>query len=152
MERKINLFTTSACTGTCDSPIKSLARRVNHLNQHGGGPNTPLFCYAATKAQQLKQKQRFRYVSAKDISRAVKDTAEQIGLFDPEIGYVRSDVSSHSLRAGGAMAMHLAGVDTNIIKKQGRWKSDTFLMYIHEQISAFSAGVSAKNGSKRSVP
>ena len=132
------------CTGTCDSPIKSLARRVHHLVTHGAAPATPIFCYAATPAQQIKQMKKFRYVSARDISTAVKDTAEQIGLFHAEIGYVRSDVSSHSLRAGGAMAMHLAGVDTNIIRKQGRWKSDTFLMYIHEQISAFSAGVSAK--------
>ena len=132
------------CTGTCDSPIKSLARRVHHLTSRGASIDTPIFCYAATAGQSAKQKKKFRYVSAKDISKAVKDTAEQIGLFNPEVGYVRSDVSSHSLRAGGAMAMHLAGVDTNIIRKQGRWKSDTFLMYIHEQISAFSAGVSAK--------
>jgi hypothetical protein len=27
---------------------------------------------------------------------------------------------------------------------QGRWSSDTFLMYIHEQISAFSAGLTSK--------
>ena len=85
-----------------------------------------------------------RYISAADISKAVKDAAEEIGLYEPEIGYQRSDVSSHSLREGGAMAMHLAGVDTNKIRKQGRWKSDTFLMYIHEQISAFAAGVSIK--------
>jgi hypothetical protein len=42
------------------------------------------------------------------------------------------------------MAMHLNGVDANTIRKMGRWKSDTFLMYIHEQISAFATGVSIK--------
>ena len=42
------------------------------------------------------------------------------------------------------MAMHLNGIHRDTIRKQGRWSSDTFLMYIHEQISAFSAGLSAK--------
>jgi hypothetical protein len=40
--------------------------------------------------------------------------------------------------------MHLNHVDRDTIRKQGRWSSDTFLMYIHEQISAFSAGLSAQ--------
>jgi hypothetical protein len=42
------------------------------------------------------------------------------------------------------MAMHLNNIDRDKIRKQGRWSSDTFLMYIHEQISAFSAGLSLK--------
>ena len=40
--------------------------------------------------------------------------------------------------------MHLKKVDYNIIKKMGRWSSDTFLMYIHEQIAAFSSRISAQ--------
>ena len=51
-------------------------------------------------------------------------------------------VGSHSLRAVGAMAMYLNGVDITIIKKLGRWASDLFLMYIHKQIAALSANVS----------
>jgi len=42
------------------------------------------------------------------------------------------------------MAMHLNGVDRDTIRKMGRWSSDTFLMYIHEQIAAFSDGISKK--------
>ena len=61
-----------------------------------------------------------------------------------EKGFPPEAVSSHSLRAGGAMAMHLNNIDWDTIQKQGRWSSNTFLMYIHEQISAFSAGLSAK--------
>jgi len=57
-------------------------------------------------------------------------------------GLLPQHVGSHSLRAGGAMAMHLNKVDHNTIKKMGRWSSDTFLMYIHEQIAAFSSGIS----------
>ena len=42
------------------------------------------------------------------------------------------------------MAMHLNNIDRDKIRKQGRWSSDTFLMYIHEQISAFSSGLASK--------
>jgi hypothetical protein len=42
------------------------------------------------------------------------------------------------------MAMHLNGIDRNKIRKQGHWSSNTFLMHIHEQISAMSARLSAR--------
>ena len=65
-----------------------------------------------------------------------------IGLYN--LGYTRQDVSSHSLRSGGVMAMHLNGASTLAIQKQGRWRSETFQDYIQEQISAFAAGMSSK--------
>ena len=84
----------------------------------------------------------WHHIKPTDISAAVKHAAGAVGLYN--LGYSQDDVSSHSLRAGGAMAMHLNGVDTITIRKIRRWKSDTFLMYIHEQISAFAAGVPIK--------
>jgi hypothetical protein len=42
------------------------------------------------------------------------------------------------------MAMHLNHIDCDTILKMGCWSSDTFLMYIHEQITAFSSGLSNK--------
>ena len=83
-------------------------------------------------------------ITDKDINKAVKKGAKGIGLFKKKIGYVPNDVSSHSLRAGGAMAMHLKGASPPEIRLQGRWNSDTFTTYVHEQISAFSAGLSEK--------
>ena len=65
-------------------------------------------------------------VTNTDINRAVKSAAEAIGLFSNNVGYTADDVSSHSLRAGGAMAMHLNGAKPLDIMKQGRWKSYTF--------------------------
>ena len=79
---------------------------------------------------------------AGDINAFIKGTVVTLGYtksgFDPKL------VSSHSLRAGGAMAMKLNGIDRDTIKKFGQWSSDTFLMYLHKQISAFSAGVSTR--------
>ena len=51
-------------------------------------------------------------------------------------------VGSHSLRASGAMAIYLNGVDITTIEKLGRWGSNLFLMYIHKQIAPLSANMS----------
>jgi len=124
------------CTGTPFSPIKSLARRVHHTTSHGGTPQTPIYCVYNPSATTWHQ------VTPEHINKAIRQAAAGTDLYAQ--GYTEADVSSHSLRAGGAMAMHLAGCNMLTIKKMGRWKSYTFETYIHEQISAFSAGVSTK--------
>ena len=53
-------------------------------------------------------------------------------------------VGVHSLRAGGAMALKLHGVDDSTIMKIGRWTSMTFLMYIHNQIAHINKDLSRK--------
>ncbi|HEY9815756.1 MAG TPA: hypothetical protein V6D20_08150 [Candidatus Obscuribacterales bacterium] len=123
------------CTLDINSPVKSLARRVHHILSNGGHPTSYIFDYYTRPGSRS-------YINQKDINTAVKDAAVSIGLTN--FGYTTSDVSSHSLRAGGAMAMHLNGISPEIIQKHGRWRSNTFLMYIHEQLSAFTAGLSIK--------
>ena len=124
------------CTGNQHSPVRSLARRVAHIMGNHGTPNSPIH----TVHHPLYS--RPRHVTANHINQVLKTAAEAIGLHHH--GYQPSDVSSHSLRAGGAMALHLNGCDPTTIQKMGRWKSQTFLTYIHEQISAFSSGLSTK--------
>jgi len=123
---------------TLECPIKSLARRVFHVLYHGGDASTPLYW-----VWEHPTKKPY-YVSPNDITKTVRKGARQIGLFQETVGYKEDEISSHSLRAGGAMAMHLNGASPDDIMKVGRWKSRTFLMYIHEQISAFAAGLSYK--------
>ena len=53
-------------------------------------------------------------------------------------------VGAHSLRAGGAMALKLAGTEDTTIMKMGRWSGLTFLQYIHNQIAHLSTGLAAK--------
>lgn len=55
-------------------------------------------------------------------------------------GIPSSRLGTHSLRAGGAMALKLSGADRDDIKKFGRWSSDTFLIYIHDQIATYQEG------------
>ncbi len=59
-------------------------------------------------------------------------------------GYTLDWVLSHSLRAGGAMAMKLSGTTNNMIMQIGCWTSLTYLTYIHSQIDALSAGAAWK--------
>ena len=127
---------TQDCTQTVHSPIKSLARRVHHILSNGGSLDTAIHCVKHPFYT------RDRAVTAHNINCLLKQAAGEIGLYTR--GYEPSDISSHSLRAGGAMALHLNGADAQTIQKLGRWKSTTFLQYIHEQISAFSAGLSTK--------
>lgn len=119
-------------TDTC--PTNSLARRIHHIMAATNDPTTQISAYQPKRHADLK------HVRSSHINTKVKELVELLGY--TSAGYDRRSVSSHSLRAGGAMAMKLNGIDRDTIKKFGRWSSDTFLMYIHEQISAFSAGVS----------
>ena len=123
------------CSGNANSPVKSLAHRVHHImSNFDNNQSTCLSAYLALDGSQ-------QHVLASDINHAVKRAVAQLGLIAK--GFNLTDVSSHSLRAGGAMALKLHGYDRDTIKKMGRWSSDTFLTYIHEQISAFSKGLAA---------
>ena len=53
-------------------------------------------------------------------------------------------IGAHSLRAGGAMALKIMGETDSTIRKFGRWTSDTWMMYIHSQISQLYKGVAQK--------
>jgi hypothetical protein len=51
----------------------------------------------------------------------------------PALGFDPADITSRSLRAGGAMALLCGRVDTDIIKLVGRWRSDAMFRYLHAQ-------------------
>ena len=61
-------------------------------------------------------------------------------------GYDIDRIGNHSLRSGGAVALKLAGYDTDIIKKLGRWSSNTYLLHIQSQIAQLTAGVAQRMG------
>ena len=78
-------------------------------------------------------------VTDRDIGTAVRWGASCDGLLAK--GYTLNRISSHSLRAGGAMAMKLSGLSDSTIMRVGRWTLLTYLTYIHTQIGALTAGV-----------
>ena len=67
--------------------------------------------------------------------------AGKIG-FD-QLGFHQYEIGSHSLRSGGAMTLHQSGQYVSTTKVIGRWSSDAFLIYLQEQLTTFTEGVSA---------
>ena len=55
------------------------------------------------------------------------------GKLQPVTEINPKELSARSLRAGGAMALLTGGVDHDVIKLLGCWKSDTMMDYLHQQ-------------------
>jgi hypothetical protein len=83
-----------------------------------------------------------RHVESKSVVAKLRAAARRIG--EAELGYPPSDIGTHSIRSGFAMAMYLAGARKFSIMLQGRWGSDSFLKYIRPQVQQFSTGLSAR--------
>ncbi len=114
-------------------PVAALARCVANL--HGISTTTPLstVCHSGARSSSI---------SDRDVTLAVRWGATCDCLLAKE--YTLDQVSSHSLRAGGAMAMKLSGATNSPIMRIGQWTSLTYLTYIHTQIGALLAGVAWK--------
>ena len=72
----------------------------------------------------------------------VRDTAGELKLNKQSIDH--DLVGTHSLRAGGAMALKLHGYDNTTIMKMGRWTSLIYLQYTQNQIAHLSKDISKK--------
>ena len=56
-------------------------------------------------------------------------------------GFPTTRVGTHLLRAGGSVALALSGQLPKMVKNIRQWSSNTFLMYVHEQIAYLTVGV-----------
>ena len=120
-------------------PVHATARRVNHVLSNGGSEDNLLSDYITDEGI-------CDTVTAFDMLTAVRHSAKSLSLhlngIDPDL------IGVHSLRAGGAMALKLQGVSDTTIQKQGRWRSTTFLQYIHNQIAHLTKDLSTKMSTK----
>ena len=114
--------------------VACLARRVHHILSNGGAESR-LICDVMIKGQ-------WHSVNRQGVVSLIKQGAKELNLsqrgIDPDL------LGSHSLRAGGAMALKLQHYADTLIQKLGRWSSTTWLQYIHTQIAHLSNGVAAK--------
>ncbi len=114
-------------------PVTALARRIANLCGMEPACRLSTMCHPATWATRVSD----RYITV-----AVQWGATFDCLLDK--GYTLDRISSHSLWAGGAMAMKLSGATDSTIMRIGWWTSLTYLTYIHSQIGALSTGVAWK--------
>ena len=118
---------------TC--PIRALIRRIKHVQQYSHDTTLQLGTYFDNKGTK-------RILRPRTITNALRVAVKTLNL--AAINIRASQVSSHSLRAGGATAMHINGVPDVTIQKMGRWSSDTFLIYIRDQLFHFANAVLSK--------
>ncbi len=117
-------------------PVAALARRIANI-QTGPATETIDSVYIGPSKSSR--------VTDRDIGIAVRWGAIYDGLLLK--GYTINRISSHSLRAGGAMALKLSGASDSTIMRIGRWTSLAYLTYIHTQIGALTAGLAWKMSS-----
>ena len=102
-------------------PTLALARRVIHLRSNNAPPHTPL-------ARVFLASGTTKGVTPSVITHHLRMAVRFLGT---DLGFIPSEVSARSLRAGGAMALLVAEVDTDVIRLLGRWRSDEMFRYLH---------------------
>ena len=117
------------------NPITAWANTVSRIMKSPGSTrNTPINSYLIGK--------KFYSISAKNAINALRSAVTKYG--EDRLGFKASEIGTHSIRSGGAMAMYLAvpQIPTYTIQLIGRWRSDAFLKYIRKQVKQFSAFIS----------
>ena len=105
-------------------PVTALARRVLHLRAHQAPCTTPIHAYWDPSGT-------MKHVSSQSVTSLLRRSAALL-----RDGTCPSHaLTSRALRATGASALLLTGVDTNLIRLIGRWQSDAMLRYLHVQTS-----------------
>jgi hypothetical protein len=105
-------------------PVRCIIRRVKALRLQGAVGSTPLASY------RLSTSGKWSGVSPANVTSALRVA---VTLQGPSVGFLPEDISASALRAGGAMALLCAKVDTDVIQLLGRWRSDIMLRYLHVQ-------------------
>ena len=114
-------------------PVLCLVSRVLYLRTHDAAPTTPL------NATRSPRGASWQYLQPAAITGFLRAAV----LLNPDLGISPSDVSARSTRAGGAMAMLCAGIDSDRIRLIGRWRSDEMYRYLHVQAQPVMSGVAA---------
>jgi hypothetical protein len=104
------------------SPVRGLGRRYIHIRKHMRGN------WKTNLSAVFDEKGKRSDVTDKHIRQGLKLAASALEY--PEFrGIPIERIDMHSLRIGGANALHLAGYTDREIQKMGRWRGETFKEY-----------------------
>lgn len=102
-------------------PIEALINRVKHLHSNNAMTTTLLYTYYDTT---------WKTIDTTHLTMHLRNTVTVLG---PTYGIQPTDISIHSLRSSGAMALLCTKVDTDMIRLLGHWRSNEMLHYLHVQ-------------------
>ena len=114
-------------------PVRAWAKIIQRIWQIPGTTDT-------THVNTFYDNGKILLVSGNDVKNALRAAATIIGK--DKLGFAPSEIGTHSLRSGAAMAMYLDEVPVYSIMLLGRWSSDAFLRYIRKQVEQFSHNIS----------
>lgn len=106
--------------------VDALAHQVHHILSNGGKKSF-LLCDTFHKG-------KWTSITGPKMVATVRATVHRLHL--DKHGIDKDLVGAHSLRAEGAMALKMVGHNDSTIRKFRCWTSDTWMMYIHSQISS----------------
>jgi hypothetical protein len=115
------------------NPTRAAARRYIYSRNNFVDDNTELSAYIEHSCR--------CDVTDVHIRKALKNAGAQLN-YPQNNGIPIDRIDTHSLRAGGANALHLSGYSDREIQKMGRWRGDTFKEYISDNLHNFSEGMS----------
>ena len=98
-------------------PWDALARRIIHLRKHNSDKTRPITSFMTPKGS-------WKHVTPAMITKVIKGA---VSLSGKNLGFLPKDILARSLRAAGAMELMCSGIDTDIIRLIGRWRSDKML-------------------------
>ena len=100
----------------------------------------------------MMPKGSWKHVTPTMITKVLKGA---VSISGENLGFLPKGVSARSLRPAGAMALLCSGINTDIIRLIGRWRSDEMLRYLHLQAEPLMRGFSKRmvtNGNYRMLP
>jgi hypothetical protein len=108
-------------TGLC-YPVRATGHRIKYLGLNGAKCTVPIaYIYVCNRRTAIKEKQ-----ITETIRHAITMNFHRTGI-------AADEVSAHSLRADGAMALLCGKVDMNLIQILGWWHSDAMIRYLYMQ-------------------
>ena len=116
-------------------PVKALIRICRRLKRASALPNVPLYHHFNTRAPH----RGWYDIPPKFVTYALRHAALRI---QATTGLTSNLLSARSLRPGGATALLVARIDTNIIQLLGRWKSDAMFRYLRVQATTHALRLS----------
>ena len=118
-------------------PVKALLRICRRMKKHSARTTDPLYHHynpAPTQRNWYDVRPTF-------ITNALRHAANRI---QATTGLTSNLLSACSLRPGGATALLVARIDTNIIQLLGRWKSDAMFRYLRVQATTHALSLSQR--------